>query len=461
MSGTETKPALGTARCPGESYDDLAAQDTKAVPDFLKEDAYQYLGSEPLSTARYTSPEFFRREIDKMWPNVWQFAARDEELPEPGDVVLYENAGRSYLLVRQQDGSVRAMHNVCLHRGRKLRDASGWAENLRCPFHGFTWNLDGTLKDVPCPWDFPHLGNRSMALPQAQVAHWSGYIFIKENPAGPTLEEFLHPLPTHHKRWAHEECVTTLWVAKVVKANWKTCAEAFMEAFHSVATHPQILPFAGDANTKYFTYGDHVNLAITPFAVTSPHLNHLDRGEDWIIEQMLKYNGRSAATGLKVDIPEGGTARAALAAVNRERYGKADRRDYSEVSDSEMVDAFTYNVFPNFAPWGGFPPNIVYRWRPWPDQDTTLMEVRRLTRVPVGEPRPRSVPMRLLRDDEPWASHEEMAVQGAIFDQDWDNLPSIHQGMKASKTGMLQLSAYQEIRIRHFAQTLDKYLARS
>jgi Ring hydroxylating alpha subunit (catalytic domain) len=250
-------------------------------------------------------------------------------------------------------------------------------------------------------------------------------------------------------------------VGKIVKANWKTCAEAFMEAFHSVATHPQILPFAGDANTKYFTYGDHVNLAITPFAVTSPHLNHLDRAEDWIIEQMLKYNGRSAATGLKVDIPEGGTARAALAAVNRERYGRADRRDYSQVSDSEMVDAFTYNVFPNFSPWGGFPPNIVYRWRPWPGQDTTLMEVRRLTRVPVGEPRPRSVPMRMLGDNEPWASHEEMAVQGAIFDQDWGNLPSIHEGLKASKTGLLQLSAYQEIRIRHFAQTLDKYLARS
>ena len=459
MSVSKEKVPAGSARCPGPSWDDLAEADTKPVPEFLMQDAYTHLGSEPLATGRYTSPEFFRREVERMWPNVWQFAAREEELPEPGDVVLYENAGRTYLLVRQPDGSVRAIHNVCLHRGRKLRDESGWAQELRCPFHGFTWNLDGSLKTIPCAWDFPHLKDCDMNLPQAQVGRWAGYIFIQENSGGPTLEEFLAPLPEHHSRWTHEDCVTTLWVAKLVEANWKTCAEAFMEAWHSVVTHPQILPFAGDANTKYYIYGDNVNLAITPFAVMSPHLSREQRGQDWIIEQMLKYNGRSAAAGLKVEIPEGGTARSALAAVNRQRFGESDKRDYTEVSDSEMIDAFTYNVFPNFSPWGGFPPNIVYRWRPWPDQDHTLMEIRRLTRVPRGQPHPRAAPMRLLKEDEPWSSVEEMKVQGAIFDQDWVNLPSIHQGLKSSKTGMIQLSEYQEIRIRHFAQTLDKYLA--
>jgi len=66
----------------------------------------------------------------------------------------------------------------------------------------------------------------------------------------------------------------------------------------------------------------------------------------------------------------------------------------------------------------------------------------------------------MLRDDQPWSSVEEMRVQGAIFDQDWMNLPSVHEGQKLSKTGLLQLANYQEIRIRQFAQTLDKYLAR-
>jgi phenylpropionate dioxygenase-like ring-hydroxylating dioxygenase large terminal subunit len=461
MSDEDQRVEAGSARCPGISWDDLAERDTNEIPSFLREDAYRYLGSEPLATHRYTSPEFFRLETERMWPNVWQFAAREEEFPDPGDLVVYENAGRSYLLVRQPDSRVRAFHNVCLHRGRKLRDQSGGcASELQCPFHGFSWNLDGTLKSIPCRWDFPHLRNRDLSLPEAQVGHWAGYVFIKENPGGPTLEEYLDPLPQQHKRWAHEECVTSLWLAKVVKANWKTSAEAFMEAWHSVATHPQILAFAGDANSKYFVYGDHVNLAVTPFAVISPHRAHEGRPEQWIIEEMIKYNGRSAAADLKIEVPPGGTARGALAAVNRERFGLADRRDYSSVSDAEMVDAFTYNVFPNFSPWGGFPPNIVYRWRPWPDQDTTLMEIRRLTRVPTGEPRPRSAPMRMLGEDESWASVAEMSVQGAVFDQDWHNLPLIHEGLKASKTGLIQLGNYQEIRIRQFARTLDKYLAR-
>jgi len=120
----------GTARCPGPLWDDFMAADTRPVPAFLTGEHYEYLGSEPLSTERYTSPEFFQRELEKMWPNVWQFAAREEELPEPGDYVLYENAGRSYLVTRQPDGSVKAFHNVCLHRGRKLRTDSGWAADF-------------------------------------------------------------------------------------------------------------------------------------------------------------------------------------------------------------------------------------------------------------------------------------------------------------------------------------------
>ena len=101
----EESPTRGNARCPGTSWDDLVAADTKPMPAFLKEKSYEYMGSQPLAAARYTSPDFFRQEVEKMWPNVWQFAAREEDMPEPGDVVVYENAGRSYLVTRQPDGS--------------------------------------------------------------------------------------------------------------------------------------------------------------------------------------------------------------------------------------------------------------------------------------------------------------------------------------------------------------------
>lgn len=454
----------GTARCPGVSWSDLLAQDAREVPDFLAEESFEYLGSEPLDASRYTDPAFFRREIEEMWPKVWQFAAREEELLDPGDYVVYENAGRSYLVTRQEDGSVRAFHNVCLHRGRKLRTESGWAKDFVCPFHGFAWKTDGNLKEIPCRWDFQHLSEGGMQLPEAQVGRWGGYIFLRESADGPSLEEYLHPLTEHFARWRHEECTTAIWVAKVIPANWKATMEAFMEAWHSVVTHPQILPFTGDANTAYNIYGDHVNVAFTPFGIMSPHIDPEGKKQQWIVDEFAKYNGRSGdnydgGDKAPVQVPEGMTARRALGEAARKSYTQQFGHDHSHATDSELLDAFTYNVFPNFAPWGGFMPNIVYRWRPWPDQDHTLMEVRILTRVPPGQDKPASVPMHFLSDDEPWTAAQELGVLGEIFEQDMENLPYVQEGMKASKTGAINLGDYQEIRIRHFQRTLDKYLS--
>ena len=78
------------------------------------------------------------------------------------------------------------------------------------------------------------------------------------------LAEYLAPLPEHFKRWRHEECATAIWVGKVVPANWKVTMEAFMEAWHTVVTHPQLLPFTGDENSAYWTWGDNVNVNLVP-----------------------------------------------------------------------------------------------------------------------------------------------------------------------------------------------------
>jgi phenylpropionate dioxygenase-like ring-hydroxylating dioxygenase large terminal subunit len=455
----DMEKAPGMARCPGESWEDILASQKVKAPPHLWEDHYEYRGSDPIATARYTSPEFFRAECAKMWPNVWQFAAREEELQEPGDYVVYENAGRSYLVVRQQDGSIRAFHNVCLHRGRKLAIDSGSGAEFRCPFHGFTWSNDGSLKHIPCDWDFPHLKKKHMSLPEATVARWQGFVFVRENPEGPGIEEYLAPLSQHFVRWRNDECFTAMWVGKIIKANWKVVMEAFMEAWHSIATHPQFLAFLGDANTRYDIYGDHVNRALTPAGVLSPHLANAGKTQQWVAESFLQYNARNAATENFV-VPEGMTARQALADHYRQEFGAAANRDYSDVSDGEVLDSLVYNVFPNFSPWGGLLPTICYRWRPWPDQDRTLMEVRILARVPQGQPTPRCPPMHLLGEDQPWGDYKEWGILGSVFDQDMNNLPYVQEGLKVSKNGLIELGNYQEIRIRQFHQTMDKYLSR-
>jgi phenylpropionate dioxygenase-like ring-hydroxylating dioxygenase large terminal subunit len=458
-------------RCPGPSYTDMLEADTRRVPDFLFAESNQDLGDEPISTESYTSPVFKALEDEKMWPNVWQFAAREEDMPEPGDTVVYEINEKSYLLIRQRDGGIRAFHNVCLHRGRKLRLESGRSINLRCPFHGFTWNNDGSLKEVPCEWDFQHLKGKDLSLPELKVDRWQGFVLVTENADLPPFRDWIGPGVEHYDRWRLDECHTGVWIGRVIPANWKAVAEAFMEAWHSIVTHPQILGFTGDANTRYDLYGDHMNRAITPSAALSPHLKGKD--QMYVMSSLAEFLGgkdadaRSRRTTADVDTAMAGfeaddpwLARKVLAKASRESYAAANGHDYSDATDSEMLDNFTYNIFPNWAPWGGFVPNIVYRWRPWGDADHCLMEVRILMRTPKGEKPPKSAPMFLIPDDQPFtaASHLIGGALANVFDQDMANLPYVQTGMKASANKLMELGHYQDSRVRHFHATLDKYI---
>lgn len=462
----ESDPQLdgGKARGPGISWQELMASDSRPAPECLTEESYEYLGSEPIAASRYFSEDFARAEREKMWPHVWQFAAREEDLPDPGDYVVYENAGRSWLISRQDDGSVRAFHNVCLHRGRKLRLEDGSADKFICPFHGFAWHKDGSFDSIPCRWDFPQLSDEKLQLPEGEVGRWGGYIFLREESGGPSLAEFLAPLPDHFDRWRHEECTTVIWVAKEVRANWKVTAEAFMEAWHTVVTHPQLLPFTGDCNSAYRFWGDNVNANLVPFGILSPHVDPVGKSEQWIVDEFIKYNGRSSdnydpsGDPYAVQVPEGQSARAALGAALRKSYGELSGYDHEHATDSELLDALVYNVFPNFAPWGGFMPNIVYRWRPGKTADTCIMEVRVLARVKKGEKIPRGVPMHFLSIDQLWTEAPELGGLGDVFEQDMANLPFVQEGLHCSKNGEVHLADYQEIRIRQFHRTLDKYL---
>ena len=456
-------------RCPGMSYTDMLHADTRPAPGYLLDESTLEFDDAPLDVARYISADFAAAERERMWPNVWQFAAREEDMPDPGDTVVYEINHRSYLLVRQPDGAVRAFHNVCLHRGRKLRTESGPATELRCPFHGFAWRTDGGIKEIPCRWDFAHLSDAQMALPQLKVDRWQGFILVTENHDLPPFRDWVGPGIEHYDNWQLGECHTGAWIGRVIPANWKAVAEAFMEAWHSVVTHPQILPFTGDANTRYDLYGDHMNRAITPNGALSPHLAGKD--QNFVMRKLAEFLGggdarsrRQAADptdlrGFAADDPL--LARKLLAEANRDAFAEQNGHDYSAATDSEMLDNFTYNIFPNWAPWGGLVPNIVYRWRPWGDADHCLMEVRILMRTNKGETAPRSKPMHLIPDDQPFASAGELigAALAGVFDQDMRNLPYVQDGMKAMPEGQLQLGHYQESRIRHFHQTLDKYLS--
>ena len=464
MAGSKTKtnnPGAGHYDAP--TYTELLDSDGGRVPAFLREEHFDSIGLDDVPVDHFTSQAFFDLEVERMWSRVWQMACREEDIPRAGDFCVYEIVDWSFLITRQDDGSIKAFYNSCLHRGRKLKTRSGAAKQFRCPFHGFTWKTDGTLKRIPCPWDFPQVAPENMALPEARVDTWGGFVFINMDDDAVSLDDYLGVIPAHFEQWDLENTCKVVHVAKVVPANWKATAQAFMEAYHAEVTHPQIMPYSGDINGRYDIYGDNVSRNITPMAVPSPVLSDRLPSEQEILDELVGTSGRITDEDApeRLMVPDGMTARGFMAQMNRNMFAAEDGYDYGDKSDAELLDAIVYNLFPNLSPWGGYVPNIVYRWRPnGHDPHSCLMEVMFLKRVPKSGERPAPVRMRLLGDDEAWSDAAELGALGPIFDQDMGNLPHVQSGMRASKKGAVTLSNYQESRIRQMHQTLMKYINR-
>ncbi|GMU79702.1 MAG: (2Fe-2S)-binding protein [Acidimicrobiia bacterium] len=434
------------------SYRELLDRDTRPVPDGLRADSHPDLGITGVPRDRYLSREFQQLEFEHVWSRTWQMACREEQLPDAGSHVVYDVGDLSLIVVRGHDREIRAFHNSCLHRGTQLRSEGGCVHELRCPFHGFTWELDGTMSAVPCAWDFPQVHPDAFRLPQAQVDTWGGFVFVNPDPDAPSLGEYLGALPENFERFPLEDRFMAAHVAKVLACNWKVGIEAFIEAFHTFAVHPQLVTTSADTITQYdvFSEDDHWSRMITPVGAPSEHVTR-DVSDDEILRSMLFSRG-------DLTIPPGGTVRGVLADEMRAQLAERTGRDFSHLSDAEAIDGIEYFVFPNFFPWAGFLTPLVYRFRPWDDDPgRCLMEVMLLDPLPVG-PRPAPAELRFLGEDEPWASAPELGFLGRILDQDTATMPLVQRGLRASVRARTTLSRYQEIRVRHLHALLTRYI---
>jgi phenylpropionate dioxygenase-like ring-hydroxylating dioxygenase large terminal subunit len=390
-----------------------------------------------------------------MWKRVWQMACREDDVPSVGDTVVYDIADSSLLVVRGPGGHIKAFHNSCLHRGRQLRTEDGSAPELRCPFHGFGWDLQGRLIDIPSPWDFPHIDPERFCLPEAKVATWGGWVFVNMDSEAEPLESFLGDFIDHWEIWPTEERAKTLHVVKYLRCNWKVALDAFLESYHTIATHPQLLINLGDANTEYDTYAGqpHFNRMISAQAVASPHLGALVSEQDVFDSLVRSEPGGSPV----VELQDGQRARRLVADRIRARLSAATGREIV-CTDSEALDAIQYLVFPNFVPWGGYN-QINYRFRPnGNDPETSIMDVIMLSLCRDGERPPAAKPITLGLDDH-WTDIAELGRLGVIFEQDMSNLGPVQRGLHASVKPEITLAGYQESRIRHYHTVLDAYLS--
>ena len=448
------------ARRPGPSVQEVYDADPIPPPAVLRsESPPQGQSSDDVSAERYFSRAWHDREVEKVWRKTWQFAAREEHIPEVGDQTVYDIVDDSILVVRTAPDTVKAYINSCLHRGTMLRTEAGSARQIRCPFHGWTWNLDGTLKVLPGQWDFPHVDKAKFCLPEVQVGRWGGFVFVNLDPDCEPFESYLENLPEHFAAFALENRYVAAHVAKVMPCNWKLGMEAFTEAYHVPIAHPQVVTYYGDSNTQYDVWPGvrHVSRMLSVQGMPSPALKGV--AEQTTVDDLRRDAPFFA--GRPIEVGEGETARAKLTERAREKIGRSSGADMTALSDAEALDLIEYLLFPNMVPWGGQALPIVYRFRPnGNDPDSHIMEIMFLFAKAADGSHPPPAQMNLLEPGQDWKDAPELGSAAMVADQDTDNLMRIQRGLKASKKPGVTLARYQESRIRHFHETLDAYLAR-
>jgi len=444
----DAEPAL--RRSPGITYQELLDTDSRPVPDVLRLESPRVTAPSDVPAERYTSRAWHELEVERLWKRVWQFACREEDIPEVGDHHVYDIAGLSYLIVRTPAG-LKAYPNACLHRGRRLKSFDGHCSELRCPYHGFAWTLDGALRDVPARWDFPHIEDDEFGLPAIGVGTWAGFVFINPDPRAAPLEEHLAEIAEQFQAWDLATYYKEAHVARIVPANWKIAQEAFCEAFHVNATHPQVLPYLGDTNSQVDVWNNCARV-ITPGGTPSPLLD-----EEPTQDEMLR-----AMFDVRVDEPtpfpieEGQTMRAVAAEITRSHWRERIGERADVFSDAELMDSIDYTVFPNFHPWGGLN-RIVYRFRPnGDDHRSAIMDV--LFLAPFRGERPAPAPVHWLADDESWMAAPELGLLAKVFDQDLANMAEVQRGLETTVKPGVTLGNYQEAKVRWLHDKLTEWV---
>ncbi|MCJ8309154.1 MAG: Rieske 2Fe-2S domain-containing protein [Hyphomicrobiales bacterium] len=185
----------------------------------------------------YTSSDFLARELEDVFKQDWFCAGRASSLANPGDYTTLELAGQPIIVLRDRDGNLRAMSNVCLHRMSTLLQGRGNAKSIVCPYHAWTYNLDGSLRGAPAMNQNEAFCKDGMKLPQVRCEEWLGWIMISLNPDAAPVTQVLADVEDLIGDYQMETYEETFFETHVWDTNWKILAENFMESYHLPVCH--------------------------------------------------------------------------------------------------------------------------------------------------------------------------------------------------------------------------------
>jgi phenylpropionate dioxygenase-like ring-hydroxylating dioxygenase large terminal subunit len=197
----------------------------------------------------YSDPDFFNAEIQRVMRPSWQVVCHVSDVPNAGDYHTLEYAGESVIAIRGDDLVVRAFTNVCRHRGSRLvDDASGCARKLICPYHAWTYDLQGNLTGVPLKSTYPGLDQSQHGLLPVQLETFQGFLFLRlDDDGGPSVAQMMAPYVDDLLPYKFEELEAFGRVTlRERRVNWKNIGDNYSDGLHIVVAHPGLKRLMGN-----------------------------------------------------------------------------------------------------------------------------------------------------------------------------------------------------------------------
>ena len=300
--------------------------------------------SASLSKDRYISKDFMQSEWEGIWTKAWLFAGLESDLLEPGDFFIYDIGRESIVITRNDENEISAFYNVCQHRGNKIVTLeSGSFSKVSCPYHGWTYGLDGTLEHVPDRELFKEgVPCDKKSLKPVKVSVWAGLVFINMDENSSSLETFLGPIVDQLKPYKFEKMnLVKHQTVSLLETNWKTVRDNFLEQYHVDFIHPQHASFVDccDAENDLWPFGH------TRTMVTSPVVNPRYSTPEEPPEFMKDY-----LKGLRLNPDDfHGKVPEIRKAIQKQKRVIGDELgfDFSEFTDDQVSDVLQYDIFPN------------------------------------------------------------------------------------------------------------------
>ncbi len=193
----------------------------------------------PIPAQRYIDPAMFALERERIFGRSWLFAGHESEWPEPGSYSEYVRCGAPVVIVRGEDGELRAFYNSCRHRGAPVtREACGTARRLTCQYHSWSYGTDGELKAVPDARNFVDLDMSSLGLVPLRCEIWDGWVFVNEDVDAQPLIDFLGPIGDQMVAINGPGMRFVGAQRHDLACNWKVVVDAFSEVYHIRTVHP-------------------------------------------------------------------------------------------------------------------------------------------------------------------------------------------------------------------------------